>query len=67
MPAPQNTAAQQIGLTPPVAAWNTEEDNRLRAETQEKLPVSMIAAQHSRPVSAILARLKLLGLPITRG
>jgi len=67
MPAPQSTAAQQIGLTPPVAAWNAEEDNRLRAEAQEKLPVSTIAAQHSRPVSAILARLKLLELPITRG
>lgn len=61
--AAQRISAQDQGLLKP---WTDAEDDWLRAETQEHLRLPEIAARHERPLGAVLARLKKLGLPILR-
>ena len=61
--AAQRISAQDQGLLKP---WTDAEDDWLRAETQEYLRLPEIAARHERPLGAVLARLKKLGLPILR-
>ena len=61
--AAQRISAQDQGLLKP---WTDAEDDWLRTETQEHLRLPEIAARHERPLGAVLARLKKLGLPILR-
>ncbi len=61
--AAQRISAQDQGLLKP---WTDAEDDWLHAETQEHLRLPEIAARHERPLGAVLARLKKLGLPILR-
>ncbi len=59
----QRISAQDHGLLKP---WTQAEDDWLRDEAGQRLPLPEIAARHERPLGAVLARLKKLGLPITR-
>ena len=61
--AAQRISAQDQGLLKP---WTDAEDDWLRTETQEHLRLPEIATRHERPLGAVLARLKKLGLPILR-
>ncbi|MGN1008642.1 MAG: HRDC domain-containing protein, partial [Butyricicoccus sp.] len=61
--AAQRISAQDQGLLKP---WTPHEDDWLRVEAQEKLPLPEIAKRHERPLGAVLARMKKLGLPIIR-
>lgn len=61
--AAQRISAQDQGLLKP---WTPSEDDWLRVEAQEKLPLPEIAKRHERPLGAVLARMKKLGLPIVR-
>ena len=61
--AAQRISAQDQGLLKP---WTASEDDWLRVEAQEKLSLPEIAKRHGRPLGAVLARMKKLGLPVVR-
>lgn len=61
--AAQRISARDQGLLKP---WSDREDDYLREEAAQRLPLVEIASRHERPLGAVLARLKKLGLPITR-
>lgn len=67
-PPPGAASAQRIstrdqGLLKP---WSDREDDYLREEAAQHLTVLEIASRHERPLGSVIARLKKLGLPITR-
>ena len=60
--------AQKISPSSSVISnpWTKQEDNLLREFSLNKTPVSEISNAINRPISMVIARLKLLCLPITR-
>ena len=66
-PPPGAVSAQRISAQEqaPPRPWNPEEDAQLRAEAGT-LRLTEIARRHARPVSAVLARMKRLDLPVLR-
>ncbi len=59
----QRISARDQGLLKP---WSDREDDYLREEAAQHLTVLEIASRHERPLGSVIARLKKLGLPITR-
>ena len=60
--------AQKISPSSSVISnpWTKQEDNLLREFSLNKTPVSEISNAINRPISMVIARMKLLCLPITR-